>query len=115
MYLLTAIVGFGGGGIWVELVSLYLSDNPDSYDGVYTAAATVYLTLIGTASFQLLLIADDTNKVVTSFLGMVSSAAFACAILLSIFFDPPVSNRAFYFSNFSRNIFYLALDRYQRR
>ena len=86
MYLLSAIVGFGGFGIWVEIVELNLSEDPRNYDGLYTAVATFYPALIGSASFQLLLIAvAETNKVMTSFVVTVLLAALASAILLGIF------------------------------
>lgn len=87
-YLVFAIVGFGGFGIWAELVELNLSEKPRNYDGLYTAVATFYPALIGAASFQLLLIAvAETNKVMTSFGVAVLLTGITCAILLGIFHD----------------------------
>ena len=96
MYLLSAIVGFGGFGVWVEFVELNLSEYPRNYDGLYTAVATFYPALIGSASFQLLLISvAETNKVMTSFVVTVLLAALTCAILLSIFHDQYPTARFF--------------------
>ena len=114
-YLVTAIIIFGGFGIWVELVALHLSDTPYSYDGVYTAVATFYPALIGSASFQLLFIPpEDTNKAVTSFVAMLSAVAFICALLLSLFHHQyPIAR--FFLATFLVIFFYLALDPHRRR
>ena len=86
-YFFSAIVLFGGFGIWVELVELnLLSENADSYDGLYRAIATFYPALIGSASFHLLLIATGTsNRIMTAFGATVLLFAFVIAILLAIF------------------------------
>ena len=85
-YFFTAIVLFGGFGIWVELVELNLSENAESYDGLYRAIATFYPALIGSASFHLLLIATvKSDTTMTAFGTMVLSFAFVIAILVAIF------------------------------
>ena len=87
-YFVSAIVLFGGFGIWVELVELALSENADSYDGLYRAIATFYPALIGSASFHLLLIATEkSDKDMMAFAVVVLLLAATFAILLSIFHD----------------------------
>ena len=86
LYFLSAIVLFGGFGIWVELVELNLLEDVSGYDGLYRAIATFYPALIGSASFHLLLIAaGQSDKVMTAFGIAVLVFALVFAILLSIF------------------------------
>ena len=86
LYFFSAIVVFGGFGIWVEVVELNLLENADSYDRLYRAIATFYPALIGSASFHLLLIAaGQSDRIMTAFGFAVLSFALLFAILLSIF------------------------------
>ena len=86
IYVLVAVVGLGGLGIWVEAVKLGLSDRPESYDGIFTAVTTFYPALIGSASFQLLLIAtENEDRTLTAFSVFVLVASLGSAILLSVF------------------------------
>ena len=93
---LFAIVGFAGFGIWVELVELNLSETHNNYDGLYTAIATFYPALIGSASVHLLLTATgQSDKIMTTFGLAVLLAAAVCALLLSIFHDQYPTARFF--------------------
>lgn len=97
MYLLTAIVGFGGFGVWAEIVQRLLPHGSEGYDGVYRAISTFYPALIGSASFQFFLLAiGDTNKALPSFVVTISLAAFGFALLLSIFHDQYPTARFFF-------------------
>lgn len=88
MYFLGAILAFGGFGIWVELVEMRLSDRTPNYDGLYTAIATFYPALIGSASFHLqLTAAGQSDKIMAAFGQIFLLAAITCAILLSVFHE----------------------------
>ena len=84
VYVLVAIVGLGGLGIWTELVNLALSDNrDDALDDLFIAATTYYPAVAGSATFQLIMIATgNTDRVMTSF-GFLAMFLFTVAALLS--------------------------------
>ena len=88
MYVVVALVGLGGLGIWVEAVKFILSEEPESYDGIFTAVVTFYPALIGSASFQLLLIATgNVDRTMTAFSVLVLMISVGSALLLSVFHD----------------------------
>lgn len=84
-YVLLAIIGLGCLGIWVELIKVALSSGKN-YDGVLTALATFFPALIGSSALQLILVSTgNRDKVLVSFGYLVSIAAFAAVILMSVF------------------------------
>ena len=86
VFVLVAIVGLGGLGIWAELVKLAHSNEPEKLDGVFTAVAAFYPAVVGSASFQLLLIATGKlDRVITAFGILVLAFSFGAAVLLGIF------------------------------
>ena len=85
-FVLVAIVGLGGLGIWAELVKMSLSENPQRLDGVFTAVAAFYPAVVGTASFQLLLIATgEMDRIITAFGILVLVSTIGAAVLLSVY------------------------------
>jgi len=86
VYVLLAIIGLGCLGIWVELIKVALSPETGNYEGVLTALATFFPALIGSSSLQLILTSTGrSDKVLVSFGYLVSIAAFAGVVLISIF------------------------------
>ena len=86
VFVLVAIVGLGGLGIWAELVKVTLSENPERLDGVFTAVAAFYPAVVGSASFQLLLIATGKmDRTITAFGILVLTFTIGAAVLLSIY------------------------------
>lgn len=85
-YVLVAIIGLGGLGIWAELVRMALSTDNHGFDRVFTAAATFYPAVIGSATFQLLLIATGRlDKIIAAFGIFVLVFSIGAAVLLALF------------------------------
>ena len=86
VYVLVAILGLGGLGIWAELVKVVLSDNRDALEGLFISATTYYPAVAGSAAFQLLMIATgNSDRVMTAF-GLFVMFFFLVAALLSTVF-----------------------------
>ena len=86
VFVLVAIVGLGGLGIWVELVKALLSESPEESDGLFTAVATFYPALAGSASCQLILNATGMlNRIITALGILVLFIFLAAAVLVGIF------------------------------
>ena len=86
-FVLVAIVGLGGVGIWAELVKMSLSEDPGRLDGVFTAVAAFYPAVVGSASFQLLLIATERmDRNITAFGVLILTFTIAATVLLSVYY-----------------------------
>ena len=87
IYLLIAIIGLGGLGIWAELIKVVLLNSLDQQfdlNSLQTAIVTFFPALIGTSALQLNYAAvDNDDKILLAFgwLGMFS--AIIAAILIS--------------------------------
>ena len=86
-YVVAGVVMLGGLGIWTELLLLtYAPQDRVGLDGVFTAVATFYPAVAGSASFQLLLIAaGKLDRVLTGFGILVIVFSIAAAFLLTFF------------------------------
>lgn len=84
-YVVAGVIMLGGLGVWTELLKLtYAAPNPDGLDGVFTAVATYYPAVAGTASFQLLLIASGkVDRVLTGFGILVIAVSITAAMSLT--------------------------------
>lgn len=85
-FVLVAIAGLGGLGIWTELVKIALAQDPSGSDGLFTAATTFYPAVVASATFRLLLVATGNNdRVLTSFSVFVMVSSFVAAVLSTVF------------------------------
>ena len=85
-FVLVAIVGLGGLGIWTEIVKFTLSENPERLDGVFTAVAAFYPAVVGSASFQLLLIATGKmDRIITALGILILTYTIGASVLLSVY------------------------------
>lgn len=78
VYVVVAVIGYGGLGIWAEIVKGAEKSN------LITAVITFFPALVGSTAYQLIL-ASPNNKVLTSFAQLMSFILLGCAILLAIF------------------------------
>lgn len=86
VFVLVAIIGLGGLGIWTELAKIALAKDPTHFDGVFTAVAAFFPAVVGTATFQLLLFATGTsNRIITALGILVLFVSFGGAVLLGVF------------------------------
>ncbi|MYA59520.1 MAG: hypothetical protein F4X40_03025 [Chloroflexi bacterium] len=85
-YVLVAILGLGGLGIWTEVVKIALAKDLSQFDGVFTAVAAFFPAVVGSATFQLLLFATGTsNRIITALGILVLFFSFGGAVLLGVF------------------------------
>ena len=67
-YVFAGVLALGGLGVWAELYKVLSATDPVTTGGVFTAMATFYAAVAGSACFQLLLIATEKNdRVLTAF------------------------------------------------
>ena len=87
LYVLVAIVVFGGLGIWVEIVKLGLLNKPLSTGGLFTAMATFYPALVGASALQLLLVSmGHSDRIMGFFAVSVWVMSFVIGLLTAVFF-----------------------------
>ena len=85
-YVLGAVAGLGGLGIWTELVRMLLSENHYGWDRVFTATAAFYPAVIGSAAFRLQLVATGKpDQIISAFGLLVLLFAFGTAVFLAFF------------------------------
>ncbi len=85
VYVLIAIVLFGGLGIWAELLRMIVTDKFE-LSGLITAIITFFPTLIGTTTLQLILASSNRGeKVMTAFAILILFLFLVAAILLPFF------------------------------
>ncbi len=88
LYVILAIIGLGGLGIWVELVKVLLASGPFDQTGLLIALATFFPALIGSSSLQLILASTGNgNKVLVSFALLICGVAVAVGVLINVFFE----------------------------
>ncbi len=83
-YMLIAIVGLGGLGVWAELLKIGISNSPIGLANVITSVLTFFPALVGAAAIQLLL-ASANDRIFIAFAMLIMFVFFAFAILLPFF------------------------------
>ena len=87
-FLLIAIIGFGGMGIWVEIIKITKADEYRGTNELFIAVATFYPALIGSSSLQLILASvDNSNKLLIAFAIAVWVTSTLVGILTAMYYN----------------------------
>ena len=88
LYVLVAIVVFGGLGIWVEIVKIGTADEFRGTSELFAAMATFYPALVGASALQMIFLSlDSANKIMGAFAIAAWVLSIVMGLLVAVFYS----------------------------